>query len=101
MTYGFGLVKDEIRRFANQVRIDPNRCPDNSSRRLSIRTYRSCDLESLVRFFAGRPAEPVVDWNMEEAKQADKEEVKQDGFADVTGKLKTTGRGKKYNANEN
>ena len=47
------------------------------------------------------PAEPLVDWNMEEAKAADKEEIKQDGFADVTGKLKRTGRGKKAEANEN
>ena len=41
------------------------------------------------------PAEPIVDWNMEEAKAADKEELKQDGFADVSGKLKITGRGRK------
>ena len=47
------------------------------------------------------PAEPLVDWNMEEAKAADKEELKQDGFADVTGKLKSKGRQKKYEANEN
>ena len=47
------------------------------------------------------PAEPLVDWNMEEAKAADKEEIKQDGFADVTGKLKSKGRQKKYEANEN
>ena len=46
------------------------------------------------------PAEPVVDWNMEEAKNADKEEIKQDAFADVTGKLKSKRGGKKYNANE-
>ena len=47
------------------------------------------------------PAEPLVDWNMEEAKAPDKKEIKQDGFADVTGKLKSKGRNKKYETNEN
>ena len=37
---------------------------------------------------------------MEEAKNADKEEVKQDGFTDVTGKLKSKRGGKKNIANE-
>ena len=37
---------------------------------------------------------------MEEAKAADKEELKQDGFADVTGKLKSKRGGKKNIANE-
>ena len=45
--------------------------------------------------------EPIVDWNMEEAKNADKEEIKQDGFADVSGKLRSKRGGRKNEANEN